>query len=257
MAKGRMPVGTVFKGGYTTYGIPLGILMLETVFPRIPGDVGNAGTFPFPGRYHVVPSPGRIPGSNDDSLEPLVHGARLLESGGVKAIAAGSERLAVHQDELRRAVSVPVFTSSLLQLPLVLQALNPRKKVGVLTAARDQLTGEHLRSTGLDPGDARLVIQGLENTSEFARSVLEDRPEADFGAIQAEVVSAAREMTGKEPEIGAFLFECASLCPYSREVMAKTKRPVYDLVTLCSMVYHSVIQRDYTSGGGTSGGVMV
>ena len=246
-------MGTVFKGGYTTYGIPLGILMPKTVFPRIPGDVGNAGTFPFPVRYHVVQGPGGTPESMDGSLEPLVHGARLLESCGVKAIAAGCERLAVYQDELRRAVRVPVFTSSLLQLPLVMRTLSPSKKVGVLTASRDHLTMERFRLTGLNPWDARLVIQGLEDASEFTRTVLEDRLEADFRAIQAEVVSAAREMTCREPEIGAFLFECASLCPFSREVMAKTGRPVYDLVSLCSMVYNSVVQRDYT----THGGVMV
>ncbi|MEM9966664.1 MAG: hypothetical protein AAF755_01045 [Pseudomonadota bacterium] len=34
---------------------PLGILMLDTRFPRIFGDVGNAQTWPFPVRYATVP----------------------------------------------------------------------------------------------------------------------------------------------------------------------------------------------------------
>ena len=29
------------RGGKTVYGAKLGILMLETEFPRVPGDVGN------------------------------------------------------------------------------------------------------------------------------------------------------------------------------------------------------------------------
>ena len=44
-----------FKGGKNVYGACLGILMLEAKFPRIPGDVGNAGTWPFPVQYRVVP----------------------------------------------------------------------------------------------------------------------------------------------------------------------------------------------------------
>ena len=42
------------QGGYTFYGQEIGILMLDTVFPRIRGDIGNANTFPFPVRYYVV-----------------------------------------------------------------------------------------------------------------------------------------------------------------------------------------------------------
>ena len=42
-------------GGKTLYGASVGILMLETRFPRIPGDMGNAETWPFPVLYKVVP----------------------------------------------------------------------------------------------------------------------------------------------------------------------------------------------------------
>jgi hypothetical protein len=41
-------------GGKTVYGASVGILMLETRFPRIPGDIGHAATWPFPVLYKVV-----------------------------------------------------------------------------------------------------------------------------------------------------------------------------------------------------------
>src|SRR2546425_6339390 len=42
------------RGGVNQYGFTVGILMLDTRFPRIPGDMGNAATFPFPVRYERV-----------------------------------------------------------------------------------------------------------------------------------------------------------------------------------------------------------
>ena len=41
-------------GGYTNYGQDIGILMLDTRFPRIIGDIGNANTFHTHVRYRTV-----------------------------------------------------------------------------------------------------------------------------------------------------------------------------------------------------------
>ena len=44
----------IARGGKSIYGAPLGILMLEARFPRIPGDMGNGATWPFPVLFRVV-----------------------------------------------------------------------------------------------------------------------------------------------------------------------------------------------------------
>ena len=44
----------ILKGGYPTYGQPIGIIMLECAFPRPPGDIGNARSFDFPVRYEIL-----------------------------------------------------------------------------------------------------------------------------------------------------------------------------------------------------------
>src|SRR3954462_12649647 len=53
---------TIARGGKAVFGARLGILMLEARFPRIPGDMGNATTWPFPVLYRVVAgaSPERV-----------------------------------------------------------------------------------------------------------------------------------------------------------------------------------------------------
>ena len=62
---------SVFRGGKTVYGASVGILMLETRFPRIPGDMGNALSWPFPVHYRVVrgATPNRV--VLQDAREPV------------------------------------------------------------------------------------------------------------------------------------------------------------------------------------------
>ena len=111
------------RGGFNQYGFTVGILMLDTRFPRIPGDMGHAATFPFPVRYHRVPgaSPDLVVRRGAAGLLPaFVEGARQLEREGVGAVTTNCGFLVKYQAELAAAVRVPVLTSSLLLVPLVL-----------------------------------------------------------------------------------------------------------------------------------------
>src|SRR5688572_8764881 len=140
------------RGGFNQYGFTVGILMLDTTFPRIPGDMGNAATFPFPVRYH------RVTGASPDLvvrrgaaglLEAFAAGARALEHEGVGAITTNCGFLVKFQRELARAVRVPVFTSSLLMVPLVHRMLDAGRRVGIMTVNAASLTAEHLAGAGI------------------------------------------------------------------------------------------------------------
>ena len=59
--------------------------MLDTRFPRVPGDIGNAATFAFPVRYRAVrgASPRRVVVQRDLALlAPFIAAARELERDG-------------------------------------------------------------------------------------------------------------------------------------------------------------------------------
>ena len=85
----------IVKGGKGVYGFRMGIIMLETHFPRIPGDVGNASTWSFPVIYRVAKdaSPHRVVNEGDISLlEPFIDAAEELEGEGASAITTSRLR---------------------------------------------------------------------------------------------------------------------------------------------------------------------
>jgi hypothetical protein len=230
------------QGGSNLGGYAVGVLVLDTRFPRIPGDIGNATTFDFPVRYHRVigaSSDRVVRGGNRDLLPGFVEGARLLEREGVRAITTSCGFLAKFQAELAAAVSVPVFTSSLMLVPLVHRMLPPGRAVGVLTVDASSLGREHLAGAGI-AADVPLVIAGLETEKEFTRVLLDDMLTLDVDAARQEHVGVARRMLDAHPEIGAIVLECTNMPPYRADIQAATGLPVFDITTLVRMVHEAV-----------------
>jgi hypothetical protein len=230
---------TRVRGGQNLYGFSIGVLMLDTRFPRIPGDMGNAGTFDFPVRYHRVAgaSPDRVVRrGHRELLAGFVEGARFLEQEGVRAITTNCGFLAKFQPELAGAVSIPVFTSSLMLVPLVHRMLPPGRSVGILTVDATALGDAHLRGAGIGP-DVPVVVAGLETEKEFTRVLLEDQMELDVDAAREEHLAVARRLLATHPAIGALVLECTNMPPYRSALQEATGLPVFDITTLVRMVH--------------------
>jgi hypothetical protein len=227
------------RGGFNQYGFTVGILMLDTRFPRIPGDMGNAATFPFPVRYH------RIPGATPDLvvrrgaaglLDAFVDGAQALEREGVGAVTTNCGFLVKHQAELAAAIRVPVLTSSLLLVPLVHRMLPLGRRVGILTVNAATLGDEHLRGAGIGR-DIPLAVAGLEGEKEFTRVLLGDEPELDVDQARDEHVRVAQRLVADHPDIGALVLECTNMPPYAPDLQRATGLPVFDIVSLVTLVH--------------------
>ena len=236
----------LIKGGRPCYGESIGVLILDTKFPRVPGDVGNASTFNFPVRLKVVKgaSVNKVVREGDLSLlEPFIKAARELESEGVRAITTSCGFLVLFQDQLARAVNVPVFTSNLLVIPLVYNLTG--RRVGIITACSETLTEKHLRAAKVDK-NIPVAIVGLENYPEFRRVVLENSDSMDQNKIEKEVVESAIKLTEKHPDIGSIVLECHNLAPYSATVQEAVKLPVFDIISFVNFVHSSVVKKKFT-----------
>jgi len=227
-------------------GPVIGVLCLETTFTKVPGHIRNPATFGFPVRYRVVKgaTPHRVVTQHDLSLiEPFCEAAQALVAEGVAAITSGCGFLVLFQQELADAVPVPVFASSLVQLPLVHRMLTSRQTVGVLTAKQASLTARHLAKAGAESVPVR--IAGMEDQPEFREVVLEGRrDELDVPRLRHEVLTVAGRLAD-DPALGAVLLECTDLVPFASDVQRLLGVPVFDIVTLTNYVHASLSRQPY------------
>jgi Asp/Glu/hydantoin racemase len=141
------------------------------------------------------------------------------------------------------AVDVPLFTSSLMQVPLVYAMLKPWQKVGILTIHARSLSREHLAATGADK--IPYVVVGTESEKEFSRVILDDEMELDVEKSQRDLVRVARRMKEDHPEVGAIVLECTNMPPYAAAIQREVNLPVFDIYTLVNMVYQAVARKEF------------
>lgn len=232
-------------GGKTLYGARVGILMLETRFPRIPGDMGNAETWPFPVLYKVVPgaSPRRVVCQKAEGLlDEFLAAAAGLVRLGADGITTTCGFLSLYQREIAAHVGVPVATSSLMQIPFIERVLPPGKRVGVLTVSAANLTAEHLSAAGADPATP---VVGTDGGSEFSRVMINDEERLDVAAAECDILGAGDRLVASHDGIGAVLLECTNMVPYARALSQRLRLPVFSIYTFVTWFQSGLIPRDF------------
>jgi Asp/Glu/Hydantoin racemase len=215
----------------------LGVLMLETRFPRPIGDIGNPASFAHPVRYKIVrgASPERVVRERAAGLlRPFIDAARELVDEGCTSITTSCGFLVLFQEQLAAALPVPVMTSSLLQIAAIEKNLAPGKRVGVLTIDSKSMTDEHLIAAG---ARADTPVEGTESGVEFTRRILGNEMTLDVERARKDVVEAALRLTARHPEVAALVLECTNMPPYASAVRLATGLPVYDVLTAIAAVH--------------------
>ncbi len=238
----------IYQGGQNICGISIGVLCLESYFPKPPGHIRNPSSLPFTLLYETIRGATVKKLLSDPSPEfiaPFIDAARRLEAEGVRAITGSCGFLALFQKELAAAVDIPVFASSLIQVPLVYQLTGARAPVGVLTARGKSLTEAHFEAVGA--GNIPVVVQGMEGYREFTEVIIEARRTAmDLDLVETEVLDAATALCRNHPEIRALVLECTDMPPYAHSIQRETGLPVFDLTTLASMVHTTANRIPYS-----------
>jgi hypothetical protein len=225
-------------------GEAIGILLLDSVIPFIPGDVANATTYEFPVRFKKVPgfTVARAVGKDDSVYDDLLKAARDLAANGVRAVTGDCGFMALHQQRLQKDLKLPVCLSSLLQIPFIRHLIPAGTGIGILTASSQGLTSDFWETIGI-PFGPDLLIHGMETYPEFNAAVMEECGTLDAGKLRQEVVTAARKL--RHLNAGAILLECSVLPPYARSVHQTTGLPVFDYLTMINQVFQSLEPHRY------------
>lgn len=234
-----------YGSGRPLYGLSVGILMLDARFPRIPGDMGNALSWPFPVHYKIVrgATPDRVVRNNAAGLlDVFIDAARELVAEGVEGITTNCGFLSLFQKEISEAVPVPVLTSSLMQVSMVNRLLPHGKRAGILTISGSTLTPEHLEKADVPKGTPIGTTEGL---SEFTRVILNNEEQLDVEAARRDNVEAAMALKASNPDLGAIVLECTNMVPYARDIRQAVQLPVFSIEPFVSWFQASLMPRTY------------
>ena len=238
----------IVPGGKAIYGASIGILMLDTKFPRIPGDIGNALTWDFPVLYRVVrdASPERVVKQGAQGLrENFCAAARELAAAGVDGLATNCGFLSIFQRDLAEASGLPVAASSLQQVAMVDALLGEGGCTGVLTISAESLSPAHLSAAGVPE---QTPIFGTDAIyGHFTQTILEDRMEIDVELARAELVQGARELVDGHPQLRAIVLECTNMTPFAPDIRAATGRMVFAMPQFIHWFQTSLAPRQYGS----------
>ncbi len=225
-----------------TSGQVLGIIAVELDYPKIPGNVVNASTYDFPVLYEKVSFDIEQLFAGDNSIkDQVIRAAQRLEAEGVRAIIGACGFFAHFQKDVAASVGVPVFMSSLCQLPTIKTWLPANKTIAVFAADGNSITDELLSKVNTDARQLQVVDVG--SLESFA-PIRWGKGALDNAALEDSLVALAQEVCCDE-SIEAILLECSDLPPYAAAIQRAVGLPVFDFITLAYWVKSSVLQQPY------------
>ena len=170
---------------------------------------------------------------------------------GCRAIAAECGYFAYFQKDVTKAVDVPVFMSSLLQVPFIQQLIGPDKSVGIVCAQKRFLTDKHLENVGIDL-KSNFIIAGAQDEyscPEFDNLWDHEKrpktPEIYYDKAEEDMIKICSDFCSKNKNIGALMLECTGMQPFARAIQRKIGLPVFSWGTLLDYAYSAVVHRDY------------
>jgi len=230
-------------------GVALGIILFgKTGYALPPGSVENATTFNFPVYYKAVEAASveSVVSTELDSevLGQLIVAGKEMEAQGCRAIIGACGYFANYLPDVKKALNVPCYFSSLMQIPLILCSLQNKRKVGVLCAdGRVLSSAPVLRNCGVNDL-SRVVVSGAEVLPEMQK-ILKGVGGYNPMTLEQGLIELSKQMIKDDPDIGAILLECTLFPTHARAIQKAVRLPVFDFTTLINWVYSAVVRRPF------------
>lgn len=242
--------------GKNGYGMGLGIILLDMTFPGFPGDVRNPSAHGYPIQYEIAEGLDIenlvLHPEDPKNLESILRAAKKLERMGCKAVLAECGYFAWYQKDIAAAVDIPVFMSSLLQVPWAGQIIGPDKTVGLFMSMKKSFRDEYLERIGMPPGVKYVVGGAMDDgtCTQFTKLWGFDEKRtgpagADYKKAEREFIDAGIKFYTAHPGMGAMVLECTGFPPFARALQREIGIPVFSWGTLMDFAYSVTVHRDY------------
>lgn len=210
----------------------VGVIQLNTNFPRPLGDIGNPQTFTCCSiitkldlaTVADVVSSEIIDG---ERLREMVSVAQNMEAQGCNLITTSCGFLGPVQSHVQQHLKIPFVSTSLLVLPFLRTVYPNPSDIGVLTFDSRALRPHHFVGHDIEG----IQIIGLETETELYRVISTDEASLDLKRAEREVISLVQDLIA-EHQVKCIVFECTNLSPYKDAVRRETGVAVFDLVDL-------------------------
>ena len=215
--------------------VPMGLMQLES----LTGNSTNIDSYPFDVKFQ------EIEGANIETillnpsqviLNRMIDVSKeMIKNEGVNVISTSCGFNAIFQKQLAKELTVPVFSSALLQVPMVCNMIGTDKTVGIITANKESLTKEHLSECGVTD-EMNYVVKGLEDYHEWSKIFNNPNEKFNMEVVKNEILDAAKNLYESNPELGAIVLECTDLPPFADFIREETGLPVFDFNSLAVYV---------------------
>ncbi|KIT17872.1 hypothetical protein [Jannaschia aquimarina] len=210
----------------------LTVLMLDTAFPRIPGDVACPASYREPVEILRVPvTVAQAVHWQPELLDVAPFEAALARARG-ELVTTSCGFLAPWHDHLARLADRP-FLASVLNAPPVEESL-------LLTYDACALGPAHLA------GWRNVAFTGLPPDGHLRDVIGNGRDRIDFARAEAEVVATVHQnLTDQE----AVVLECTNLPPFAPALRMATERPVHHILTALEALRPGLVRREFLTAG--------
>lgn len=224
-------------------GFSIGIITIDFNYVKLPGNVANATTFTFPVVYEdIIIEIEDLFHGKEKILDQVIDAAKKLERKGVRAIFGACGYFNHFQEQVRDAVSVPVYLSSVLQIPIIKMGLKPDQKIAVLVADGEGANADFFAKANADIADC--IVAEIGSLDSFA-PIRYNKPYLDNEQLKNDLLAVVRQLREEHDNIGAILLECSDLPPYAAAIHRDTGLPVFDFTTLINWVHSAVVRREF------------
>lgn len=231
---------------------PLGALNLDYTddIHRPPGDPLNEDSFEFPLIHQLVEGAtvqsvvfsGVYP---DEFVQKFADACNKLQERGAAGVITSCGFLAQLQSRLSAMVTIPIASSSLLQIPSVFAILPPSKKIAVLTFDKKNLQKPLFDGVGIPLlYQERIVVYGCSDDGHIKDFIIEGGPYIKE-KLEEELVTLAQSVLAEHDDIGAFVLECTQMPPTAKAIQKATGLPVFDVITMINWFYSGIRARTH------------